>query len=175
MPPNTSIKDKEPKKDLKDNSSNKSPLSLKTEKLSSAVYLVTNFLLNRDPIKWSLRQKSVDLMLLLSQMSYKTRSVEMEPAMSLISEIISLIDVAVFDRQASPMNFGILRREYGELQTTFASESVAFSDFTGPAVSIPSSLSSSQIGAPRVTPRQLNTPRHSRPPVRPRPIAVRLY
>lgn len=94
----------------------------KTDKLTAAVYLVTNFLDDLDEIKWKLRSKALNLKASL------TLGVvwPIEIIMSHIGEIISLIDIAVLDRRASTMNFSILRDGYiglkSELQNYLAGD-----------------------------------------------------
>ena len=92
---------------IKDNISEKDIKDKKTEKLTSAVYLVTNFLSDNDPIKWKLRERSLDIWISFLRDNFN---------LSHIDELLSLIDVAVFDRHASPMNFSFLRQEYLSLK-----------------------------------------------------------
>jgi len=94
----------------------------KINKLVSATYLVTNFLDDLDQIKWKLRDKSLNLKdnLTLDVGAPLTSSVvPVERILSDISEIISLLDIAVLDRRASAMNFSILRQGYVNLQAEF--------------------------------------------------------
>src|SRR3989344_6430318 len=94
----------------------------RANKLVAAMYLVTNFLDDLDQIKWKLRHKSLDLKvnLTLGVKDAPTPSVwPIETILSDITEIISLIDIAVLDRRASVMNFSILRQGYVDLQTEF--------------------------------------------------------
>ncbi|MBI2100476.1 MAG: hypothetical protein HYT47_00415 [Candidatus Vogelbacteria bacterium] len=94
---------------LKDNLSEKS-LSDKdikdkrVEKLTSALYLVTNFLSDKDPIKWKIRQSALDILF------FATR--DHPRVLSHITDLLRLIDVVVVDRQSSVMNFNLLRQEY---------------------------------------------------------------
>jgi len=99
----------------------------KTAKLAAAVYLVTNFLDNMDHIKWKLREKSLDLKVKLITFNTSTSiasvgsAISVEAVLSDITEIISLIDIAVLDHHASVMNFSILRDGYLGLQHEFQS------------------------------------------------------
>lgn len=109
-------------KDIRQPAEIKDMIKDKTSKLSAAVYLVTNFLDDLDQIKWKLRHKTLDLRanLTLGVKDAQTPSVwPIERILSDINEILSLIDIAVLDRRASPMNFSILRQGYLSLQTEF--------------------------------------------------------
>ena len=74
----------------------------KTEKLVSALYLVSNFLSDKEPIKWQLRESGIDL---LSQ----------NMSVSLINKILSLLQVAHIGGLVSEMNFTILKFEFESL------------------------------------------------------------
>jgi len=116
-------------KTQKDITSVKDSIKDKVNKLAAAVYLVTNFLDDLEQIKWKLRHKSLELKDILTldvgpPVGGLTSSVvpsvwPVEIILSDISEIISLIDIAVLDRHASLMNFSILRQGYLGLQTEF--------------------------------------------------------
>lgn len=94
-------------KSLKDNLSEKDIKDKKTEKLTSALYLVTNFLSDNDPIKWKIRDRALDILY------FATR--DHPQVLSHIADLIRLIDVVILDRQSSAMNFGLLRQEYSLL------------------------------------------------------------
>ncbi|MBI4136065.1 MAG: hypothetical protein HY481_00730 [Candidatus Vogelbacteria bacterium] len=112
-------------KDLKDK---------KTEKLTSALYLVTNFLSDNDPIKWKIRERALDILF------FATR--DHPQVLSHITDLIRLIDVVVLDRQISAMNFGLLRQEYSRLyeliqnQAKIVSESIASGPPLPPPIAI---------------------------------------
>jgi len=74
----------------------------KTEKLVSALYLISNFLSDKEPIKWQLRESGIDL---LSQ----------NVSVSLINKILSLLQVAHVSGMVSEMNFNILKFEFEAL------------------------------------------------------------
>lgn len=74
----------------------------KTEKLVSALYLISNFLSDKEPIKWQLRESGIDL---LSQ----------NMSVSLINKILSLLQVAHVSGMVSEMNFNILKFEFESL------------------------------------------------------------
>ena len=74
----------------------------KTEKLVSALYLLSNFLSDKEPIKWQLRE--LGIILLSENMS-----------VSLMNQILSLLQVAHIGGLISAMNFSILKYEFESL------------------------------------------------------------
>lgn len=81
---------------------------LKLEKLASAVYLITDFLNDSDPLKWRLRDKALSL---LDQV-----------VLSHIDQLLSLINIARLNPNASDMNLNILKREYDYFRDKLISE-----------------------------------------------------
>ncbi|MCC6290554.1 DeoR family transcriptional regulator [Candidatus Nomurabacteria bacterium] len=81
---------------------------LKLEKLASAVYLITDFLNDSDPLKWRLRDKALSL---LDQV-----------VLSHINQILSLINIVRLNPNASEMNLNILKREYDYFKDRLVSE-----------------------------------------------------
>lgn len=110
------IKDMLALKAQKDITGVKDIIKDKAEKLAAAVYLVTNFLNDSDEIKWKLRAKAINL-----KVSLTPKVWPVEAFLSDITEIVSLINIAVLDARASAMNFSILREGYLSLQTEFQS------------------------------------------------------
>ena len=92
----------------------------KAEKLSCAVYLVSNFISETDPIRTRLREKSLCLLsevVLLRQLNKRHLSIEnighdAERALSEIKEILALLTVAESCRYVSTMNAVMLKSEY---------------------------------------------------------------
>jgi len=106
-------------------------VSLKTEKLTQSVYLVTSFVTDKEPIKWKLRERALELLseasvLNPNSVSYDTLSgdIQVSPLFKLsvleslldkIDQITGLLDVAVVGGLVSEMNCSILKREYSSL------------------------------------------------------------
>ena len=92
----------------------------KLEKLISAVYLVTNFLSDSEPMKWSLRDLGTKLLRLnidLKGGSGRSReSVELSVRDNVL-EIVSLLEVGSFAGLVSEMNLTILKKEFHGLLT----------------------------------------------------------
>lgn len=81
----------------------------KAHKLSSALYAVTNFMSDRDPLKWRLRCKGLDLLSAVHNNNFAG-------VLSLIDEAVSLIDIALLTANVSEMNFSLLKQEYFSLR-----------------------------------------------------------
>ncbi|MEK7179089.1 MAG: hypothetical protein AAB727_02430 [Patescibacteria group bacterium] len=87
----------------------------KTEKLTTAVYFLTDFLDVREPLKWELREKAVHFMLLIGTIFNKnsmTRDVSYSPIHKGLNDIVSLLDFLSRLALISEMNTSILKREY---------------------------------------------------------------
>lgn len=97
-------------------------LCKKTEKLSTAVYLVTNLLSDNEPMKWTLRKKVSDFMSFV--ISYKNvfESGQTEFLLNTktrVFEIISLLEISSNAGLISSMNVSILKQEFSNLIETF--------------------------------------------------------
>ncbi len=116
---------------------------LKTEKISSALYLVSDLFSDNEPLKWTLRKNSTDIITDISTAESLSRtegqSFTMEKISSKIVGIVSLLQVAWMGGLISKMNFEILKNEYIKLKDILEkkfraisiSELVIPSDFFG--------------------------------------------
>ena len=98
----------------------------KVKKLTTALYMVTSFLSDNEPIKWKLRERAVALMSDIVNVRMHTTSESENIFAGLvvtIKEIVSLLEVAAAAKLISEMNFTILKREYGALEETLVSPS----------------------------------------------------
>lgn len=98
----------------------------KTEKLASAVYLVTNLLSDNEPMKWTLRKKVSEL--LSFTITYKDiRQSELpnffHNIKTRVSELVSLLEVSLMAGLISKMNFGIISDEFSKLLDMFVATS----------------------------------------------------
>lgn len=87
----------------------------KTEKILAALYLVTNFLSEEEPLRWQLRE--LGLSLLSNIMSLKDALPSQKDALcnaikTSVFEMISLLEIAHFAGFISVMNFEILKKEF---------------------------------------------------------------
>ena len=90
----------------------------KTEKIVTAIYLVTNFLTTEEPVKWSLRNASTSLLksaMTFSKMSLSDREMRVHELNSAILETSSLFDLAFRSGFVSNMNYDIINFEISKL------------------------------------------------------------
>ena len=86
----------------------------KTEKLASAIYLITSFISDNEPIKWKIREVSTRLLsygINLSNQGHRSRVDAMNNFLSASLEIISLLEISNISGIISPMNYSVLRFE----------------------------------------------------------------
>lgn len=96
-------------------------LTKKCERLATAIYLVTNFLSDSEPMKARLRVLSLDFVRdasLLKNGSYGVEANVLEALRSNILDTLSLLELAFVAGLVSEMNFTILKREYTSLHDT---------------------------------------------------------
>lgn len=96
-------------------------LSLKVQKLTQAVYLVTSLISDNEPIKWHLREESLDI---LTDMAfnhdqhisplYKVSG--LESVLVKISRLLSFLEVSLSAGFVSEMNLLLLKKEYLNLK-----------------------------------------------------------
>lgn len=87
----------------------------KSERLATAVYLVTSFLSDTEPVKSRLRVLSLDLVKDTTVVRYGSPVAEKNIFQNLISNInetLALLELAFISGLISEMNFIILKREY---------------------------------------------------------------
>lgn len=99
----------------------------KTEKLVSAIYMITNLFPDSEPMKWALRKKSSDLVSFilgykdvkdsgLGDYSYNIKS--------RILELVSLLEVSYRAGLISHMNHSIIKHEFNNLSEVFNATSI---------------------------------------------------
>lgn len=82
-----------------------SDITNKPEKLASAIYLITSFFDDKEPLKWRLRTLSTDLI-----------SERVKDKSSITAEILTLFSIAKTAGLVSEMNYDILVRELSKLE-----------------------------------------------------------
>ncbi len=90
----------------------------KTEKLVTAVYMITDFIKDSEPLKWKIREDALALLSLnvsFATVSLSERRELIKEYHSLALEIVSLSGVAKHSGLISEMNFEILSREFSNL------------------------------------------------------------
>ena len=95
----------------------------KTEKLITALYMVTNLFSDSEPMKWNVRGKASDL--LSFTVGYKNISGSRQfdftdGVKTRVMEIVSFLEIALHSGLVSPMNFSIIKQEFINLVDTFA-------------------------------------------------------
>ncbi|KND46749.1 MAG: hypothetical protein AB201_02835 [Parcubacteria bacterium C7867-006] len=96
----------------------------KTEKLASAVYMITNLFSDNEPMKWTLRKKVSDLVsFILEYKDVKDSSVNdfAYNVKSKILELVSMLEISYRAGLISQMNFTIIKQEFNNLSEVFSS------------------------------------------------------
>ena len=121
-------------------------LSKKCDRLATALYLVTNFLSDTEPLKLRLRSLSLELVRGATLVRYGTIEDEsniLGTVSGNISETLGLFELAFINGLISEMNFSILKREYVSLNDaiqirknsrTSRTDTLFEESFFGPAV-----------------------------------------
>lgn len=94
----------------------------KTERITTALYMITNLLPAEEPLKWKLREKGIELMshVLHFGTGSLTPPVQAESVVvPLIIGQVSLLEVAYVSGAISEMNFLVLKREYEQVVELF--------------------------------------------------------
>lgn len=98
-------------------------LANRGQRLSRAIYLVSSFVSDQDPLKWKIRERAIELMSdakTLGQNIEKSKdngqnNLESEIVLNKLNghldQLLSLMDLAVSGGAISEMNFGILKQE----------------------------------------------------------------
>ncbi len=145
----------------------------KAEKLTTALYLVTDIMSEKEPMKWKTRESGVELLsdiTISSSLPVSEKMTLLRNAMKKIDKIIAFLDVAHAAHLMSEMNSSLLKREYINLKDNIEREWIhvyeksksIFSDsfFDVPRESL---LNMKNLGTPESeTPERLqNIPRQS--------------
>lgn len=97
----------------------------KTEKLVTAVYMITNFIKDNEPLKWRIREKCLELLSLnvsLNTVSLSDRKDLLKKYQARSVEIVSLSSIGHLSGLISEMNFEILKREFNSLASTIEND-----------------------------------------------------
>jgi hypothetical protein len=95
----------------------------KTEKLATALYMVTNLFGDNEPMKWTLRTKVSHLLSYIIGFKDILESREYEfsnDVKTKVLEVVSLLEVASRSGLVSPMNFSILKGEFMNLLSSLS-------------------------------------------------------
>jgi len=90
----------------------------KTERIVTAMYLITNLIDDSEPIKWRMRVKGntlLSLIISLKNQGVRKGNDDGEKIQNTIAEIISLFEIAHFSGMVSEMNFNVIKNEFIKL------------------------------------------------------------
>ncbi len=96
---------------------------LKTERLTSALYLVTSLLSDNEPLKWRLRENALQVLTDIKQVSTEElnngdqtfvfyKNIDLDTFRRDVSDIISLLTISLDSGTVSTMNLALLKGEY---------------------------------------------------------------
>jgi Mn-dependent DtxR family transcriptional regulator len=98
----------------------------KIERITRAVYLITNFFSEHEPLRWKLREENVKLLDHLSYATDSTRrdstSIDVSFIKRSLQMILASLGVAHAAGLISEMNYAVIKNEYEGLLASFASE-----------------------------------------------------
>lgn len=97
----------------------------KTERLVSAIYLITTLISDKEPIYWQLRDSSLNLLsdsLTVSDKNLSNRSSFLRSFISHSLKLLSLLEISYLAKFISEMNFNILKYEFELLIKTVESQ-----------------------------------------------------
>lgn len=97
----------------------------KTEKLTTALYLVTDIMTEKEPMKWKARESAVDLLsdiTLISSLSVSEKMTTLRNTAKKVEKIIAFLDIARSAHLMSEMNASVLKKEYCVLKDNLEEE-----------------------------------------------------
>lgn len=97
----------------------------KIEKLTTALYMVTDIMSDKEPMKWKSRETGVELLSDIAVSSGSAageRMTALRNVMKKIERVVSYLDIAQGTRMISEMNASVLKREYLALKDTIDAE-----------------------------------------------------
>jgi len=103
-------------------------------KITNALYKVTDFLPDKEPLKWSLRASSVDILVNIVSLKDKDsqgKVVFFADIFESLNKVVHMLDLASVNGFIAGLNFEILKREYekiGEIIKEDRMEEILFSD-----------------------------------------------
>ncbi len=91
----------------------------KAERLSAAVYLVTSFFSDSEPIRWKMRETALSVLENISALrggTHYEREFAVASTLRGIHDMLSLVEIAAMSGMMSEMNYRVLKAEYGALR-----------------------------------------------------------
>lgn len=100
-------------------------LSDRIQKATNAVYRVTDLLPDKEPLKWTMREKAVSAfsgLVSSSDKDFLEKNNSLEEAESLIKQLVVLFSLFENEKSAFGMNFKILKKEYIAISEAISKE-----------------------------------------------------
>ena len=97
----------------------------KAEKLTTALYLVTDILSDKEPMKWRVRETGVETLsdiMVAGVANASERVSNLRDVMRKIEKIVAFLDVAQSTRMMTEMNASMLKKEYVALRDNVEEE-----------------------------------------------------
>ena len=97
----------------------------KAEKLTTALYLVSDIMSDKEPMKWTMRETGVNILSDITVGSTdkaSARITDLRQVMKKIEQIVSFLDIAQSTRLLSEMNATVLKKEYMGLRRDVEAE-----------------------------------------------------
>lgn len=97
----------------------------KSEKLTTALYLVTDILSDKEPLKWKAREAGVEVLsdiTIASSTSVSEKMSLLRMVIKKIEKVVAFLDVASSARMMSEMNATMLKKEYLALKESIEAE-----------------------------------------------------
>ena len=102
-------------------------LSLKVQKLTQAIYLVTSLITDNEPIKWRLREEALDILsdMTLSYDQHVSPLYQLpglETVLLKVNHLLAFLEVSLAANFVSEMNLTLLKKEYFILKQSLESK-----------------------------------------------------
>ena len=104
-------------------------LNKKLEKLSTAIYMVTSYMEENEPLKKSLRELSIALLIKTNSINKLNKKEILNDALSSINNVISLLSISRTISLISEMNFSILLSEFKNILNSIEQEKLKDESF----------------------------------------------
>ncbi|MBI2039023.1 MAG: hypothetical protein HYT22_01955 [Candidatus Niyogibacteria bacterium] len=104
-------------------------LSDRAQKITEALYRVTDFFKDTEPLKWTLRKEAIETLnsiLKIRSISLPERVREIESIREGISRSLRVLELAASNSFVSEINFNVLKREYSMVMDFLISQKDAF-------------------------------------------------
>jgi hypothetical protein len=95
------------------------------QKITEAVYRVTDLLSDKEPLKWEIREKSVEIFTVFLGLQNKVsleRDAGLEKAENLIGQLTAVFSLFSGNRNFSSINFKILEESYEKIKKSISEE-----------------------------------------------------